>query len=156
MEGTLDAKRALFAAAVGDDRETKELERSTMARRIATLLTGEFAASTGAKPAAAPPDPVAALRARVGPALAEVSRLADGRLVGLVRGEVPADAVEGTVLLPASAAAALGPARRRLPPGLRRGALSRTRGPDRRSQGGGRRGRSPPSPSASGWRLRRW
>jgi len=108
MEGTLDAKRALFAAAVGDDRETKELERSSMARRIATLLSGEFAASTGAKPAAAPPDPVATLRARMGPALAEVARLADGRLVGLVRGDVPTDAIDGVVLLPASAAAALG------------------------------------------------
>ena len=108
MEGTLDAKRALFAAAVGDDQETKEVERSTLAWRIATLLCGEFAASTGAKPAAAPPDPVAALRARMGPALVEVARLADGRLVALVRGEVPADAIDGVVLLPASAAAALG------------------------------------------------
>jgi superfamily II DNA or RNA helicase len=61
MEGTLDGKRALFAAAIGDDQETVELERSSMARRIATLLSGEFAASTG-KPAAvtAPADPVAA------------------------------------------------------------------------------------------------
>jgi len=108
MEGTLDAKRALFAAAVGDDQETKELERSSMARRIATLLSGEFAASTGAEQAAAPPDPVAALRTRVGPALAEVARLADGRLLGVVRGEVPEDAIDGVVLLPASAAAALG------------------------------------------------
>ena len=110
MEATLDGKRALFAAAVGDDRETTELERSSMARRIATLLSGEFAASTG-KAAAAPPapaDPVAVLRAQVGPALEQVVRLPDGRVVGVVRGEAPADAVEGAVLLPAQGAEALG------------------------------------------------
>jgi hypothetical protein len=108
MEGTLDVKRALFAAAVGDDQETVELARSSMARRIATLLSGEFAASTG-KPvtAEAPPDPVAALRHRVGAALEQVVRLADGRLVGLVRGQAPADAVDGAVLLAASAAEGL-------------------------------------------------
>ncbi|HEX7622351.1 MAG TPA: DEAD/DEAH box helicase, partial [Anaeromyxobacteraceae bacterium] len=110
MEGTLDGKRALFAAAVGDDQETVELERSSMARRIATLLSGEFAASTG-KPAAvtAPADPVASLRQRVGAALEQVVRLADGRLVGVVRGEVPPDAVDGAVLLAARVAEALGP-----------------------------------------------
>ncbi len=108
MEGTLEGKRALFAAAVGDDQETVELERSSMAGRIATLLGGEFAASTG-KPAAAeaPPDPVAALRQRVGAALEQVVRLADGRLLGLVRGEAPADAVDGAVLLPLRAAESL-------------------------------------------------
>lgn len=110
MEGTLDGKRALFAAAVGDDQETVELERSSMAGRIATLLSGEFAASTG-KPAAAaaPVDPVAALRQRVGAALDQVVRLADGRLLGLVRGEAPADAVDGAVLLPVYAAEAMAP-----------------------------------------------
>jgi hypothetical protein len=108
MEGTLDGKRALFAAAVGDDQETVELERSSMARRIATLLAGEFAASTG-RPAAAPGDPVAALRERVGGALEQVVRLADGRLVGVVRGEAPAEAVDGAVLLAARAAEALRP-----------------------------------------------
>ena len=79
-----------------------------MAGRIATLLGGEFAASTG-KPAAAeaPPDPVAALRQRVGAALEQVVRLADGRLLGLVRGEAPADAVDGAVLLPLRAAESL-------------------------------------------------
>ena len=110
LEGTLDGKRALFAAAVGDDRETVELERSTMARRIATLLRGEFAASTGRPAPAAPPaDPVAALRERVGDALEEVVRLADGRLVGVVRGDAPAAAIDGAVLLPARAAEALHP-----------------------------------------------
>ncbi len=110
MEGTLDGKRALFAAAVGDDRETVELERSTMARRIATLLTGEFAASTGRPvPAAPPPDPIAALRQRVGDALEQAVRLADGRLVGLVRGEPPVTAVDGAILLPARVAEALHP-----------------------------------------------
>jgi len=108
MEGTLDGKRALFAAAVGDDHETVELERSTMARRIATLLAGEFAASTGRAAAAEPPpDPVAVLRGRVGDALEQVVRLADGRLLGVVRGEAPVMAAEGAVLLPASAAEAL-------------------------------------------------
>jgi len=109
MEGTLEGKRALFAAAVGDDQETVELERSSMARRIATLLSGEFAASTG-KPAMAPapPDPVAVLRARLGPALVQVVRLPDGRLAGLVHGESPADAVEGAVLLPIGASEILG------------------------------------------------
>jgi len=115
MEGTLDGKRALFAAAVGDDQETVELERSSMARRVATLLSGEFAASTGrvapVAPAVPSPDPVAALRQRVGEALEQVVRLADGRLVGVVRGEAPAPALagEGAVLLPARAAAALEP-----------------------------------------------
>jgi len=111
LEGTLDGKRALFAAAVGDDQETVELERSSMARRIATLLAGEFAASTGrAGDPATPPDPVAALRARIGDALEQVVRLADGRLVGVVRGEAPAVAVaDGAVLLPARAAEALHP-----------------------------------------------
>lgn len=110
LEGTLDGKRALFAAAVGDDHETVDLERSTMARRIATLLRGEFAASTGRPPAVAPPlDPVAALRERVGDALEQVVRLADGRLLGVVRGEAPAAAVDGAILLPAHAAEALHP-----------------------------------------------
>jgi superfamily II DNA or RNA helicase len=110
IEGTLDGKRALFAAAVGDDQETVELERASMARRIATLLAGEFAASTGKPPVAhPPPDPVQALRAKVGAALAEVVRLSDGRLVGLVRGDPPPGAVEGALLLPARAAEALGP-----------------------------------------------
>jgi len=113
MEATLDGKRALFAAAVGDDQETVELERSSMARRIATLLSGEFAASTGSSVGKQPaPEaaegPVAALRGRVGEALQQVLRLADGRLVGVVRGEVPADAAEGAVLLPAPVAEAMG------------------------------------------------
>ncbi len=110
MEGTLDGKRALFAAAVGDDQETVELERSSMAGRIATLLSGEFAATTG-KPAAAPvpEDPVSRLRERVGTALEQVVRLPDGRLVGIVKGEAPADAVDGVILLPARAVAALEP-----------------------------------------------
>jgi len=109
MEATLDGKRALFAAAVGDDQETVELERSSMARRIATLLSGEFAASTGKPKVTSSPDPVAVLRERVGAALEQVVRLADGRLVGLLRGEGPPDAVDGAVLLPAHAAKALGP-----------------------------------------------
>ncbi len=107
LEGTLDGKRALFAAAVGDDRETVELDRASMARRIATLLSGEFAASTGKAPASSSPDPVSVLRERIGAALERVILLADGRLVGLVRGAAPANAVDGAVLLPALAAEAL-------------------------------------------------
>jgi hypothetical protein len=110
LESTLDGKRALFAAALGDDHETVELERSSMARRIATLLSGEFAASTGRASLVTPaPDPVAALRERVGDALEQVVRLADGRLVGVVRGEAPAVAADGAILLPARAADALHP-----------------------------------------------
>ncbi|ABS27491.1 Non-specific serine/threonine protein kinase [Anaeromyxobacter sp. Fw109-5] len=110
LEATLDGKRALFAAAVGDDHETVELERSSMARRIATLLWGEFAATTGRGAAVAPSaDPVAALRERVGGALEQVVRLADGRLVGVVRGEAPSGGSDGAILLPARAAEALHP-----------------------------------------------
>jgi hypothetical protein len=56
-----------------------------------------------------PPDPVEALRERVGDALEQVVRLPDGRLVGVVRGEAPAPASEGAILLPAHAAEALHP-----------------------------------------------
>jgi Helicase conserved C-terminal domain len=110
MEGTLDAKRALFAAAVGDDAETVAIERSSMARRIATLLGGEFAASTGkpAAPRGPTPDPVADLRERAGDALAQVVRLPDGRVVGVVRGDAPPVACEGPALVPARALEALG------------------------------------------------
>jgi len=81
-----------------------------MARRIATLLSGEFAASTGRPPGeVGPVDPVALLRERVGASLEQVLRLADGRLVGLVRGPPSPDAVDGAVLLDARAAEALGP-----------------------------------------------
>jgi len=108
METTLDGKRALFAAAVGDDQETANLERSSMARRIATLLAGEFAASTGqALQGPRALDPVAHLRERVGPTLQQVMRMTDGRLVGLVGGDAPTDEVHGAVLLPARAAEAL-------------------------------------------------
>ncbi len=109
MEVTLEAKRALFAAAVGDDATTTELERSSFASRIATLLGGAFAAATGKEAVAAAPDPVAALREKLGPALERVVRLSDGRLLGVVRGEgVPAAAEPNAVLLPSRAAEALG------------------------------------------------
>ncbi|MFL5273859.1 MAG: SNF2-related protein [Anaeromyxobacteraceae bacterium] len=110
MEATLDGKRALFAAAVGDDQGTVELERSSLARRLATLLSVDDAATPGAPPrASATADPVAELRRRVGGALEQVVRLADGRLVGIVRGEAPPEAVDGAVLLSARAAEALRP-----------------------------------------------
>jgi superfamily II DNA or RNA helicase len=111
LEQTLDGKRALFAAAIGDDQKTVELGRASMASRIATLLQGEFAASTGRKAAEdrVPPDPVQLLRAKMGEALEQVVRLANGQVVGLVRGAPPPLPVEGALLLPAQAARALEP-----------------------------------------------
>ncbi|MGC3997554.1 MAG: DEAD/DEAH box helicase [Anaeromyxobacter sp.] len=56
LEGGLDSKRALFAAAVGDDADTTALERTSLARRIAAALEG--AGAPGPAPAAAPePEP---------------------------------------------------------------------------------------------------
>ncbi len=113
LEGALDSKRALFAAAVGDDQETQAIERSTLASRIATLMGGSFAASTGRPPAeaeaAAEPDPVAVLRARLGEALERIVRLPNGRLLGVVRGEVMPAVEVPALLLPANAAEALAP-----------------------------------------------
>jgi hypothetical protein len=110
LEATLDAKRALFAAAVGDDVETVEMARSSLASRIATLMGGSFAATTGRGPEEAQPaDELSLLRARLGASLERVVRLPNGRLLGVVRGDV-APAVESPVLLlPASAADALLP-----------------------------------------------
>jgi superfamily II DNA or RNA helicase len=118
MESTLETKRALFAAAVGDDTETTELERFSMAKRIAAVLsdTGVGApAPDRARPAAvappepAPPaaDPVAALRAVAPDSLEQVVRLADGRLVGLVAEGGPLPGIDGVTLVPAAAVAAL-------------------------------------------------
>ena len=134
MEGTLDGKRALFAAAVGDDRETVELERSSMARRIATLLSGEFAASTGSPRAdwRRAREPRRGATPRVGASLEQVLRLADGRLLGLVRGDA-APRRGGCLLLtpassrrlwPPSGAPRRSPARAALPGRARRGAGS--------------------------------
>ena len=115
LEGALDSKRALFAAAVGDDQETSEIERSTLASRIATLMGGSFAASTGRPPeeaaaeVKAEPDPVAVLRARLGEALERIVRLPNGRLLGVVRGEVMPAVEVPALLLPANAAEALAP-----------------------------------------------
>jgi hypothetical protein len=123
LEASLDGKRALFSAAVGDDDETTELERPSLARRLAAVLDAN---AGGALPAAGRAaeggpgaDPLEALRARAGDALEQVLRLADGRLIGVVRGEVPsAEAFQsardplahddaGSLLLPAQAVAAL-------------------------------------------------
>lgn len=117
MEGTLETKRALFAAAIGDDPETTELERFSVAKRIAAALSGAGAsASPGSarntvetEAAPTPVDPVAALRSAAGDALEQVVRLADGRLVGVVTASGPAAHVEGATLVPASAVAALAP-----------------------------------------------
>jgi hypothetical protein len=114
LEATLEAKRELFAATVGDDAETTEMKRPSLATRIATLLDGDFAATTGKdQTAAAPakPDAVEELRARLGDALERVVRLPDGRLLGVVRGEAAPPPPEGVaaVLLPSRAADALAP-----------------------------------------------
>ena len=117
MEGTLETKRALFAAAVGDDPDTTELERYSAVRRIASVLTGAGVeaspgptrASAGTEAAPTPVDPVAALRSAAGEILEQVVRLADGRLVGVVTANGPAAHVEGATLVPASAVAALAP-----------------------------------------------
>lgn len=119
LETSLDGKRALFAAAVGDDDETDALARPSLAARIATLMSGEFAAATGRErqqeealpepPAPQAADDVVALRQRLGDALERIVRLPDGRLLGVVRGdaapttEVPLQAL----VLPARGVAAL-------------------------------------------------
>lgn len=115
LETTLDAKRALFAAAVGDDAETTEIERSTLASRIATLMTDSYAAGTGAPrgelaPAPPPRNDVDRLREHLGDALERVVRLPDGRLIGVIRGtSTPPALPVPALLLPASAADALAP-----------------------------------------------
>lgn len=117
MEGTLDSKRALFAAAIGDDAETTELDRSSMARRMATLLpdAGQPAPAPARLVAAeevappATPDPVTALRTAVGDSLQQVLRLRDGRLLGVVRGSGPFAGTDGVPLIPSAAVEALSP-----------------------------------------------
>ncbi|MGC4121995.1 MAG: hypothetical protein QM765_46925 [Myxococcales bacterium] len=126
MELTLEAKRGLFEATVGADTETDSMERSTLARRIATLLNESFAATTAklpvepAEPTAAiaeaapgtPPDPVAEARKRLGEqTLDRLMRTRDGRLVGIVAEGAalpPPEAAGPVMLLPAQAATALG------------------------------------------------
>jgi hypothetical protein len=117
MEATLETKRALFAAAVGDDTETTELERFSMARRIASVLSDAAVESPSrpprapalTEPVSPPVDPVAMLRAAVGDSLEQVVRLGDGRLVGVVAGSGPVADVGGAPVVPASAVAALAP-----------------------------------------------
>ncbi|HSM91673.1 MAG TPA: DEAD/DEAH box helicase [Anaeromyxobacteraceae bacterium] len=119
MEATLETKRALFAAAVGDDTETTELERFTMAKRIASILT-DVGVDAAARPrpasAAISPapqvmqlDPVATVREAAGESLEQILRLSDGRVVGIVAGAVPAAAIDAATLIPSSAVAALAP-----------------------------------------------
>jgi superfamily II DNA or RNA helicase len=119
LEATLDAKRALFAAAVGDDTETTELSRSTFASRIATLMSDSYAADTGAPrgvPASEPvasakaPSDVEQLRAELGDALERIVRLPDGRLIGVIRGDgAPPTLAVPAVLVPKAAVDALAP-----------------------------------------------
>ena len=128
MEGTLGAKHALFSAAVGDDSESTSIERTSLVRRLATILGDAFAAPTGAAApalvsspdaeesqallpaAAAPIDPTLAviegLRAQLGEALERVVRGRDGRLLAVVHGETP-PTIDGVALLPQQAADAL-------------------------------------------------
>lgn len=126
LEATLGAKRALFAAVVGDDTQTVELQRSTLASRIATLMRGDFAATTGeqrgepdeasgdagddeARRRSGHVDELTVLRERLGDALERVVLLPNGRLLGVVRGEnVPAIEVSA-LLLPESTVNALAP-----------------------------------------------
>ena len=114
MEGTLEAKRGLFEATVGADTTTDTLERTGLARRIATLLTENFAAPTAAAaPAAEQPaaDPARELRERLGEqALQRLLRTRDGRMVAVLAegASVPPEGATGPeLLLPAQAAAAL-------------------------------------------------
>ena len=121
LEATLDAKRALFAAAVGDDTETTELQRSTFASRIATLMNDSYAAGTGAPRGTPVDEPAAAsaaaaandvdqLREHLGDALERIVRLPDGRLLAVVRGDGAHPALPvPAVLVPRSAADALAP-----------------------------------------------
>jgi superfamily II DNA or RNA helicase len=111
LELALDAKRALFAAAVGDDTETVEISRSTLASRIETLMGGSFAATTGTRrdEVTAAEDPVLVLRARLGDALERIVRLPNGRLLGVVRGNVMPALEVPALLLSENAAEALTP-----------------------------------------------
>jgi hypothetical protein len=113
MEATLSAKRALFAAAVGDDSTTTELARSTLAGRIATVLGDAYAADTAPTPLADPKgasaEPLAALQATFGDSLERVVRLADGRVLGVVRGQVPAGVQVPAIVVTENVARALEP-----------------------------------------------
>jgi superfamily II DNA or RNA helicase len=111
LEAALDAKRALFAAAVGDDAETAKISRSSLASRIETLMGGSFAATTGTRreEATQAEDPVSVLRARLGDALERIVRLPNGRLLGVVRGSVVPTMEVPALLLPEDAAEALAP-----------------------------------------------
>jgi hypothetical protein len=115
MEATLEAKRGLFAATVGDDTTTDVIERTTLAGRLSTLLNASFAAPTGpipGTPVEAPKvDLAQAVRERLGEgALEKLLRTRDGRLVGVVpdgSALPPAEAAGEVLLLHSQAAAAL-------------------------------------------------
>ncbi len=113
MEATLAAKRGLFEATVGQDVETDAMERSGLARRVATLLSESFAAPTGPTPGEPAPakDPVQEARERLGDErLERLLRGRDGRLVGILAEgaeALPPEVTGGVLLLPAQAAAAL-------------------------------------------------
>ncbi len=118
MEVSLGAKLALMSAAVGDT-DADEIDRASLATRIATIF-GQAAAATGAPPAAATaetaatPDPLTVLRERLGADLERVLRLPDGRLAAVTRAaaDVALSSIEGAVVVPAAVVrtmAALGP-----------------------------------------------
>jgi len=114
LETTLSAKRALFCAAVGDDTQTKELDRVSMARRMATVLGEAFAAETGRAETAAPGEPpvcetVERLLRELGDGatVERVLRARDGKLVAVVREDAPPREVGGALVLPLRAAEAM-------------------------------------------------
>ena len=111
METSLVAKRALFDAAVGDS-DVDEIDRASLASRIATIFE-QAAATTGAPPTAAAaagaPDPVAELREKLGVELDRVLRLSDGRLAAVTRATVePAPpGIGGAIVIAATVARAM-------------------------------------------------
>jgi hypothetical protein len=113
MEQTLAAKRTLFDAAVGDS-DVDSLDRTTLASRIATILSDSYAASTGPAAQAHVPgassvvDPVEELRARLGEGVESIARGRDGRMVVIVSDGVavpPSD--DRAIYFPSSATSAL-------------------------------------------------
>jgi superfamily II DNA or RNA helicase len=111
LEVTLSSKRALFSAAVGDDTETRELERMSMARRMATVLGEAFAAETGRAETAEPSEPpvretVEHLLRELGDGVQRILRV-NGKVIAVMRDDAPPREVNGTLVLSASSAEAM-------------------------------------------------
>ena len=98
-------------AAVGDS-DVDEIDRASLASRIATIFE-QAAAATGAPPTAAAaagaPDPVTELREKLGVELDRVLRLSDGRLAAVTRATVePAPpGIGGAIVIAATVARAM-------------------------------------------------